>query len=99
MCLVVFRQKIPSESVKLSGYTTVENKRNYPILREQIVNTLQELKKANIDYGSLTTEGLLVNEESDGNIHILFYDYSHTTHREDKKTDQDNLPALLEFLI
>ena len=96
---VVFRQKIPSESVKLSGYTTVENKRNYPILREQIVNTLQELKKANIDYGSLTTEGLLVNEESDGNIHILFYDYSHTTHREDKKTDQDNLPALLEFLI
>ena len=95
---VVFRQKIPSTSVKLSAYTTVENKRNYQILREQIVSALQELRKAKIDYGSLTPEGLLVNEESDGNIQILFYDYSHMTHEENKTTDQDNFPALFEFL-
>jgi hypothetical protein len=93
---VVFRQKIPSTAVKLSGYTTVENKQNYPILREQIIKTLEALKKVNIDYGSLTPEGLLVNEEKDGNIQILFYDYSHT--KKYGKTDQDNLPALLEFL-
>jgi hypothetical protein len=93
---VVFRQKIPSTAVKLSGYTTVENKQNYPILREQIIKTLEALKKVNIDYGSLTPEGLLVNEEKDGNIQILFYDYSHT--KQYGKTDQDNLPALLEFL-
>lgn len=95
---VVFRQKIQSTAVKLSGYTSIENKQNYPILREQIIKTLEELKRANIDYGSLTPEGLLVNEEKDGNIQILFYDYSHTTRGESKTTDQDNLPALLEFL-
>ena len=95
---VVFRQKMPSTAVPLSGYTTVENKKNYPILREQIVETLQQLKKANMDYGSLTLDGLWVSEESDGNIRVLFYDYSRTTRGDGKVTDQDNLPALLEFL-
>jgi len=95
---VVFRQKIPSTAVSLSGYTTAENKQNYPILREQIVNTLETLKQANIDYGNLTPEGLLVNEEKDGNIQILFYDYSHTTWGKGNATDLENFPALIMFL-
>jgi len=95
---VVFRQKLPSRPIPLKNYTMVENKKNYPILREQIVETLQQLKKANIDYGSLTLDGLLVNEESDGNIQILFYDYSRTTRGEGKTTDHENVQALLEFL-
>ena len=72
---VVFRQKIPSTAVPLSEYTTSENKKNYPILREQIIKTLEIFKQASIDYGSLIPVGLLVNKESDGNIQILFYDY------------------------
>ncbi len=124
---VVFRQKIPSTAVLLSDYTTVENKKNYPILREQILKTLEILKQASIDYGNLTPKGLLVSEESDGNIRVLFYDYSRTRHTHTHKhthtehdggtwiwytrtytdahrwvglkvKDQENLPALLEFL-
>ena len=124
---VVFRQKIPSTAVLLSDYTTVENKKNYPILREQILKTLEILKQASIDYGNLTPKGLLVSEESDGNIRVLFYDYSRTRHTHTqthtytdyddhkwiwytrtytdahrwvglKVKDQENLPALLEFL-
>ena len=67
-------------------------------MREQIIKTLEIFKQASIDYGSLIPVGLLVNKESDGNIQILFYDYSHTTRGDGKTTDQDNLPALLEFL-
>lgn len=92
---VVFRQKIPVTAVTLAVY---KNKQNYPILRDQIVRTLQDLQEAKIDYGNLTPELLLVNEESDGNIQILFYDYSNTTRGENKTTDRENLPALLEFL-
>jgi len=124
---VVFRQKIPTTAVLLSDYTTVENKKNYPILREQILKTLEILKQASIDYGNLTPKGLLVSEESDGNIRVLFYDYSRTRHTHTqthtytdydehkwiwytrtytdahrweglKVKDQENLPALLEFL-
>jgi hypothetical protein len=113
--------------VLLSDYTTVENKKNYPILREQILKTLEILKQASIDYGNLTPKGLLVSEESDGNIRVLFYDYSRTRHTHTqthtytdydehkwiwhtrtytdahrwvglKVKDQENLPALLEFL-
>ena len=92
---VVFRQKIPATAVSLANY---KSKQNYPILRDQIVKTLQVLQDAKIDYGNLTPEGLLVNEESDGNIQILFYDYSHTTRDENKTTDHENLPTLLGFL-
>ena len=92
---VVFRQKIPETSVSLREYKKTEN---YEVLREQLLETFHVLQAAKIDYGSLTLDGLLVNEEIDGNIQILFHDYSKMTQGEKKTTDHENLPALLEFL-
>lgn len=91
---VVIREKIPTTAVLLKNY---KKKENYPILREQLLQTIAQLQKQQIDYGSLTLDGLMVNEEKDGMIRLLFYDYSHMKKGE-IGTDHQNIVDILKFI-
>ena len=87
------REKIPENAVLLSAY---KKKENYPALRDQLVRTLG-LFKNKIDYGSLN-DGLMVSEQKDGLVRLIFNDYSKMKISPDEFKDHTDVVKILEYL-
>jgi len=87
------REKIPKNAVLLKDY---KKKENYPALRDQLIRTL-ELFKDKIDYQSLK-DGLMVSEQKDGLVRLIFTDYSKMKIMPSEFKDPTDLISILEFL-
>ena len=88
-------QKIPDSAVKLRDY---KNKTDFPILKDQLVDSLEKLREKKINYGRVNPDGLMVYKDDTGLLVLLFFDYSMTEYDPKQYSDVEDAKKLLEFL-
>ena len=83
----IVMERVPSSAISLRDFLSqpqpselsIKRKLDIQAVYDQIKETAELLQTKNIDYGSYTEDGIMVDSTSDGLVRVIFYDYSNTT--------------------
>ena len=88
---IIVMERIPPSAVTLRKFLSQPRPQSVPLelhikrksdmkaVYDQIKETAELLQTSNINYGSYTEDGIMVNTTPDGLVQVIFYDYSNTT--------------------
>jgi hypothetical protein len=83
---------IPKDAVTIFKY---KDKKDYPSIREQIIETLLKLKEKNISYNNLSN--LLILKDNTGYVKVIFDNFGYLDEGNFEK-DENDLKHILEYL-
>ena len=83
----IVMERIPSTAITLREFLSqpapigseIGRQSSIKAIYDQIKETAEVLQVSNINYGSYTEDGIMVNTTSDGLVQAIFYDYTNTT--------------------
>ena len=95
------KKSILEETPLITLLLDYKESKHFPILREQFINTIHQLRSKSIQYTNFDN-GLAVYKDNTGNVRLLFTDYNafviDTFYEEDEEEDLHVYTKILQFL-